>query len=211
MDYILLLVGFVLRNKLIDNILNLGRSEGFDEVHALDVNKIALTIFDQLQDLHHMGNTERLWLETAALLHDVAKPKNRENHHKIARDMIAGFADLPFGLTERKLIGLIARYHRGSLPNETHKYFRQLDTESRNYVVKIASILRIADSFVSGKSNITTLNCYIRDFEITAYLKCESNISFRKVIKKADLFEKVFRKSFVLNMKIVPDLALSEA
>ncbi len=200
-----------MKNQLFDNIINLGRSEGFNEIHALNVNKIALTIFDQLQDLHHMGNTERLWLETAALLHDVAKSKNRENHHKLARDMIVGFTDLPFGIKERILIGLIARYHRGGLPNETHKYFSQLDTESKEYVVKIASILRIADSLVSGKSNITSLNCYIRDFEITAYLKSISNISFRKVIKKAELFEKVFRKSFVLNMKIVSDSVLSHA
>ncbi len=200
-----------MKNQFFDNIINLGRSEGFDEIHALAVNKIALTIFDHLQDLHHMGNTERLWLETAALLHDVAKPKNRENHHKLARDMIVGFADLPFGIKERKLIGLIVRYHRGCLPNETHKYFGQLDTESRDYVMKIASILRIADGLVSGKSDITSLNCYIRQCEITAYLKCKSNISFRKVIKKADLFEKVFRKSFVLNMKIVPDSVLLNA
>ncbi len=200
-----------MRNQLFKNIINLGRSEGFDELHALDVNQIALRIFDQLQYLHHMGNTERLWLEIAALLHDVAKPKNRENHHKIARDMIAGFTDLPFGINERKLIGLIARYHRGALPSETHKYFRELDTESKEYVVKIASILRIADGLVSGKSNIAALNCYIRDFEIVAYLNCIGNISFRKVIKKAELFEKVFRKSFIINMKIIPDSVLLNA
>ena len=201
---------FILRNKLIDNIINLGRSKDFDERHALDVNRIALAIFDQLQVLHRMGNTERLWLETAALLHDVAKPKNRENHHKIARDMIAGFTDLPFGTKERKIIGLIVRYHRGALPDENHKYFRQFDIESSEYIMKLASILRIADGLVSGKSNISSISCYIRDSEITAYLKCTGNISFAKIMKKADLFEKVFGKSFILNMKIIPDSVLSD-
>ena len=158
-----------------------------------------------------MGNTERLWLETATLLHDVAKPKNRENHHKIARDIIAGFTDLPFGIEERKIIGLIARYHRGALPDASHKYFRQFDIESRNYIIKLASILRIADSLVSGKSNIISINCYIRDFEIISYLKYNGIISFAKIMKKANLFEKVFGKSFVLNMKITPDSVLSNA
>ena len=189
----------------------MGRSVGFDEKHALDVNEIALKLFDEFQDLHRMGNTERIWLETAALLHDAGKPQNREIHHKLARNMIEDFSDLPFGREERKIIGLIARYHRGSLPDKKHKYFGQLDMESTNYVVKLASILRIADGLVSGKSKIKSLNCEIRKNEITLNLICKKSISLYKAIKKTDLFNQVFRKSMIFNMQIVPNSALLEA
>ena len=180
---------FILKTKLFDNIINLGRSAGFNERHALGVNETALMLFNQLQDLHRMGNTERLWLETAALLHDIGKSKNREIHHKLARDFITGFSDLPFGKKERKIIGLIARYHKGSHPSREHKYFGQLDAESRHYIRKLASILRIADGLVSGKSKIKALDCNINKQEITVNLKCKKNISLNKAIKKADLFE----------------------
>jgi exopolyphosphatase/guanosine-5'-triphosphate,3'-diphosphate pyrophosphatase len=189
----------------------MGRSVGFDERHAIGVNEIALVLFDQFQDLHHMGNTERLWLETAALLHDVGKPQNREMHHKLARDIITGFSSLPFGKKERKIIGLVARYHRGCSPSKEHKYFRELDIESRQYVRKLASILRVADGLVSGKSKIRNISCDIGDFEIIAYLKCKTNIPLGKAIKKADLFEHVFGKSLVFNIKVVPDSVLSGA
>ena len=72
----------------------MGRSEGFDEKHAIDVNELALKLFDEFQDLHRMGNTERIWLETAALLHDAGKPQNKGIHHKLARNMIEDFSDL---------------------------------------------------------------------------------------------------------------------
>ncbi len=179
-----------MRNTLFDNIISLGRSVGFDERHALDVNKIALTLFDEFQDLHRMGNTEKIWLETAALLHDAGKPQNSKIHHKLARNMIVDFPILPFGKKERKIIGLIARYHRGSLPDKKHKYFGQLDTESRDYVVKLASILRVADGLVSGKSKIKSLVCEIGNREITINLACKKNIPLYKAIKKADLFGK---------------------
>lgn len=204
-------MGLILRNKLIDNIIIMGRSKGFDERHALDVNEIALTFFDQFQDLHHMGNTERIWLETAALLHDIGKRQNREIHHKLARNIIIDFSVLPFGKEERKIIGLVARYHRGSLPDEKHKYFGELDKESRDYVIKLASVLRIADGLVSGKSKIKSLICDIGSREIVINLKSKKSINLYKAAKKADLFEQVFGKSVVFNMQSVPDSVLMEA
>ncbi|MBN2590782.1 MAG: HD domain-containing protein [Sedimentisphaerales bacterium] len=194
-----------MRTKLFDNIINFGRSVGFNERHALDVNKIALTIFDQLQNVHRMGNTERLWLETAALLHDVGKPDNRGIHHKLARDVIADFSSLPFGKKERKIIGLIARYHRGGLPSREHKSFGNLDTESRHYIRKLASILRIADGLVSGKSKIKKLACDVGKREIIFHLKCRKNISLNKAVKKANLFVHIFGRSVIFDMKILPD------
>ena len=194
-----------MKTKLFHNIISLGRSAGFNERHALGVNKTALMLFDQLQDLHRMGNTEKLWLETAALLHDVGKSKNREIHHKLARDVITDFSDLPFGRKERRIIGLIARYHRGSLPSMEHKHFGQLDAESRHYIRKLASILRIADGLVSGKSKIKALDCNINKQEITVNLKCKKNISLNKAIKKANLFEYVFGKSVIFDLQTIPD------
>ena len=194
-----------MRNKLFDNVINLGRSVGFHERHAVDVTKIALSIFDQLQNLHRMGNTERLWLETAALLHDVGKPENKDIHHKLARDTIADFSTLPFRRKERKIIGLIARYHRGCMPSREHKSFGGLDTESRHYIRKLAAILRIADGLVSGKSKIKSLFCEINKREIIIHLICRKNISLNKAVKKANLFVHIFSRSVVFDMRIIPD------
>ena len=198
----------VLRNKLIDNVISLGQLHAFGEKHALQVSRIALRLFDQLQKLHRMGNTEKLWLEIAALLHDVGKNQNRQIHHKLARDMIVDCSFLPFGKKERKIVGLVARYHRGNWPSKNHKYFNQLDAESKRYVMKLAAILRIADGLGNGTSKIIKdLTCGIRDFEIMVHLKCTENIDLSKAVRKATLFEAVFDKTLMFDLQIVPAFA----
>ena len=39
--------------------------------HSEHVRKLALELFDALQDLHKLGKRERCWLECAAILHDI--------------------------------------------------------------------------------------------------------------------------------------------
>ena len=191
-----------MRTKLVNDVMRIGESLGFDTKHASHVRAVALELFDQLQDLHRMGNTEKLWLQIAALLHDVGKVKNRRNHHKFARDFIADCSFLPFGKKEKQLIGLIARYHRGPLPTEKHKYFGNLDHESKKYVAELASILRIADGLGGGISKIRNIFCNIQDSEVIVNLNCTKLINLGKVLKKAELFEDVFGKSLVFNMQI---------
>ncbi len=46
-----------------------------DMNHPCQVRNIALKIFDDLKNLHHLGKRERCWLECAALLHDIGLSK----------------------------------------------------------------------------------------------------------------------------------------
>ncbi len=194
-----------MNNKFLNNVINMGQSWGFNKKHACQVSRITQMLFDQLQDLHHMGNTERLWIEVAAILHDVGKKINKESHNKLTRDIIVDCSFLPFGRKERKMIGLIARYHRGRLPNDKHKYFNQLDDESRGYVCKLAAILRIADGLVHGNSKIIkNLTCSINRQTITVYLECTKNINIIKALKKADLFEKSYMRNLIFESQVVP-------
>jgi exopolyphosphatase/guanosine-5'-triphosphate,3'-diphosphate pyrophosphatase len=195
----------VLRNKLIDDVIGLGQLHNFGKKHAFQVSRIALRLFDQLQKLHRMGNTEKLWLEIAALLHDIGKNQNRQTHHKLARDMIVDCSFLPIGKKERKIVGLIARYHRGNWPSKKHKYFNQLDAESKRYVMKLAAILRIADGLGNGTSKIIQgTACSIRDGEIIIHLKCTKNIDLSKAVRKAALSKVVFDKTLVFDLQIIP-------
>jgi exopolyphosphatase/guanosine-5'-triphosphate,3'-diphosphate pyrophosphatase len=188
----------ILKNNCLDNVINMGQSWGFEKKHACQVSRISLMLFDHLQNLHRMGNTERLWIEIAAILHDAGKNINKECHHKLARDIIVDCSFLPFGRKQRKIIGLIARYHRGRLPDDKHKYFNQLDDESRKYVCKLAAILRIADGLVHGTSKkIKNLTCSINRHTITVHLECTEHLDIVKARKKANLFEETYTKNLI--------------
>jgi exopolyphosphatase/guanosine-5'-triphosphate,3'-diphosphate pyrophosphatase len=57
----------------------------------------------------------------------------------VANSDLAGFSD-----GERLVIANLARYHRKSMPQQTHPEFQALDPESRRAVVLLAPLLRIA-------------------------------------------------------------------
>ena len=50
--------------------------------HAEEVRKLSLQLFDQLKDYHLCGETERFFLECAAILHDIGYAINEKKHHK---------------------------------------------------------------------------------------------------------------------------------
>ena len=169
-----------------------GRND-FEQQHAVQVVKLSLKLFDKLQPLHRMGNSERIWLRVASLLHDVGKSVSGEYHHKASRDIIVKQADLPFRKRVRKIIGLVARYHRGVLPNDSHKYYRGLQDDEKQCVKVLAAILRLADGLDAGHEGLVTdLACEVQRKRMVIYILGGDGVDLRKAVKKADLFEEVF-------------------
>jgi len=124
----------------------LGRRFAFDEVHAAQVARVALSLFDDLAGLHRLPASARPMLEAAALLHDVGSAVSYSRHHKhtfylIANGDIPGFSD-----RERQLVALVARYHRRSPPDRERPDLVSLAPADFRSVRKLATLLRLADS-----------------------------------------------------------------
>jgi exopolyphosphatase/guanosine-5'-triphosphate,3'-diphosphate pyrophosphatase len=126
-------------------VLLLARRYQYPKVHAHHVAKLALSLFDQTHDFHHLGDREREWLEYAALLHDIGHHIRENKHHKHTFYLIT-HADLPgFSSEEVSIMANVARYHRRGQPKTKHKGFRLLSRDQRMVVSCLSAILRIAD------------------------------------------------------------------
>lgn len=186
-------------NNLIQTIIKFGLSIRNEYRHPIQVCRLCCMLFDDLQSLHHMGNTERIWLQAAALLHDIGKSICGKDHNKKSRDIIINSATLPFEQDERIIIALIARYHRGPLPNRHHKYFSKLDSEPRYYVRKLAAILRLADGLdLNHRNSITDISCQITDDYIILSPEIKGAFNSQKTILKADLLEDVLNRKVII-------------
>ena len=178
---------------ILEEAIELCGGDDFEQQHAVQVAKLSLKLFDKLQPLHRMGNSERIWLRVASLLHDVGKSVSGEYHHKASRDTIVNEANLPFRKRVRKIIGLVARYHKGATPKDTHKYYKRMNEDDKQCVRMLAAILKLADGLDAGHEGLVTdLACEVQRKRMVIYILGEDGVDLRKVVKKADLFEDVF-------------------
>jgi len=192
-------------SRTINEIIALGASCHFERDHALRVSELALQLFDGLQSLHAMGNTERIWLRAAALLHDIGKSEDRKRHHKVARDIILNSPELSFRWEERFVIALIVRYHRGAVPHGRHAYFGDLEADAQRCVERLAALLRLADGLDKGRSSLVKgVNCEIRAQCVRLQARSGALLAVDHVLRKADLFERVFGRRIVVDIRLTP-------
>jgi len=191
--------------KVMDAVLSLARRCRYEAEHTHQVTRLAIALFDQLKDLHGMGTRERLWLQYGAILHDIGWIDGRQSHHKRSLSLIIADPRLPFERRERTIIGLIARYHRGALPDSGHKYFSNLDSEDRRLVRVLAGILRVADGLDrSHRSRIQTARCEPSKRSIA--ILCEANEPADEeeeaAKKKADLLESIWGRNCEIKIRV---------
>ena len=182
---------------LLAGCARLGRRYHFDEAHGELVSKLAAKLFDDLREVHGMGERDRLLLRAASLLHDVGDFVRYDGHHKHSYYLIL-HADL-MGLTpvERAVVANVARYHRKSLPDVSHPNFRELDKDDRGRVRALAAILRIADALdrehLSKVSDVAaTVDTTKRRVVLGVTGSDERELEEWTVLAKADLFRDEF-------------------
>ncbi|HEX2079864.1 MAG TPA: Ppx/GppA phosphatase family protein [Longimicrobium sp.] len=124
----------------------LGKRYLFDEAHATHVARLAGSLFDQLQKLHRLDAADRRILLAAAVLHDIGIFIGHKKHHKHSLYVISQSEIPEFTPREINVIANVARYHRKGVPAVHHEAYTGLDTDDRERVVKLASLLRIADA-----------------------------------------------------------------
>jgi exopolyphosphatase/guanosine-5'-triphosphate,3'-diphosphate pyrophosphatase len=189
-------------SQITASAVNLGRKYHYDEAHNRHVANLCMTLFDALVPEHGMNRRERMMLEVAALLHDVGMFV-RASGHQIHGQYIVANSEI-FGLRREELdiIANVIRYHRGDPPSSTDIDYLALQREERILVLKMASLLRVADALDRGHSQQIRKITVERKSE-TMVLHTEDNrdLSLEHIglEEKADLFQDVFGYKVILN------------
>jgi CHAD domain-containing protein len=134
-----------------------------DFSHSQRVAQLSLFLYDGLRDAGVLTGAAsapdydaRTVLQAAALMHDVGKVKRSENHHKKSYRMIRGMVrPLGWSVRELELAALVARYHRGALPNPRAKSMQVLELPDRPIAMELAGVLRLANALDSHSGSAT--------------------------------------------------------
>ena len=176
-------------------ILLLARRYQYPKTHSHHTAKLALSLFDQTQSLHQLGDQEREWLEYAALLHDIGHHIRENKHHQHTYYLVT-HAELPgFSSEEVAIMANVARYHRRGFPKLGHRGFKLLNPEQRKIVLCLSAILRIADGLDRSHFSV------VKGLKIELGRPVRLHVAFRNdpelelwtCERRKKLFEKVFR------------------
>jgi len=186
-----------------DEALALMQALEEDPHHVLHVAVLAVHLFDELEDLHGLGDTDRLLLESAALLHDIGwsvAPDGRGHHRESAR-LIREHHWVNFTAGTVNVVAQIARYHRKSPPDLEHEDFAALAPRERERVQQLAAILRIADGLDRRHvQSVQHLSAEILPGRVVIHLSGRPPLTKEMDAgrRKSDLATSIFHREFEL-------------
>ncbi|WP_010254558.1 HD domain-containing protein [Treponema primitia] len=189
-------------SQVIASAVNLGRRFHYDELHNRHVANLCLTLFDELLREHGMSRRERMMLEVAATLHDVGMFIRGSGHQKHGQYIVANSEIFGLHQEELDIIANVIRYHRGDLPSPADIDYIALQKDERILMLKMTSILRVADALDRGHSqHIRSITVEKKSEAILLHAQGNYDFSLERIglEEKAGLFQDVFGYKVILN------------
>lgn len=189
-------------SQIIASAVNLGKKFYIDETHSRHVAKHCMTIFDALIKEHGMNRRHRIMLEVAAILHDIGTYIKPSGHHKHGQYIVANSEIFGLHNDELFIIANVISYHRGDPPSYSDIEYIKLQRDERILVLKMASILRVADALDRGHSqHIKKISIERRPETIVLHADRAYDLSLEQLglEEKGGMFQDVFGYKVVLN------------
>ncbi len=185
-------------------VRSLGRRYGTSANHARKVAQLAAMLFEGLHPLHRLAPSFGRILEGAAYLYNIGHYVNESRHHKHSLYLVMN-ADIP-GFTDAERLGIanLCRYHRKSMPQQTHGEFQVLEPEMRNAIVLLAPLLRIAvalDQSQEQKVERVEVSILDRAVELRLASDRDTDIEQWHALRTAEVFREVYGKQLIIRGK----------
>ena len=180
---------------LISLVHSIGERYCYDSKHAVQVEKIALAIFDALEKSHGLDDHTRLLLRAACILHDVGKYICLRSHSLYSYKLIVSTDILGFSNRDKELIALAAYYHSHLLFETQKKDSPQVERADIPTVAKMAAILRLADAIDrSYLQKIKKCRVEIKGETLLIQASSDKDLTLEEwtFANKAGFFEEVF-------------------
>ncbi|HPD09131.1 MAG TPA: HD domain-containing protein, partial [Methanomassiliicoccales archaeon] len=189
------------------SVIQLGRACLIDEEHARRVTIIALELFDssERKGLHVMGRKERELLRHAAFLHDVGDFISFNDHHLHSHYMISHAELLGFSRREVLLMANVAMYHRKRMPKVGMAELRELDGKDQEAVVRLSTLLRMAESLDRSHSNLVQGVRFSKVTKRSARLIVTASGDPQLEMWRMEEDRKAFKKAFGRELVVVLD------
>ncbi|TDT69775.1 exopolyphosphatase/pppGpp-phosphohydrolase [Hypnocyclicus thermotrophus] len=190
-------------NSILENTKYLGSKFNYNLEHATQVAKFTNIIINSLKTNYNFNKNDILYLTIAAFLHDIGKYISIKNHSEHSYNLIMNNTIFGLSAEAKELIALISFYHNKKFPNFSSKMFKNFDEVKTMKIIKLTSILRIADSLDRAhKVKIKSLNVTFDNHTMILNITTNDKLTIEhwSFKKKSELFTDIFGlKTILLN------------
>lgn len=186
----------MLNNQTLVSARNMAKQYNVEPKHQAMVEKFALKLFDSLEDIHGLDDRKRLLLQVSTIVDDVGNFVNSYNHYAHSEYVIKNSEILGLSNIELIMVAMISRYHSHSATSSIFKMLDKLSISDRMVVIKLAAILRIADSLDTSRlQKIRTIDINLDDpTKLIIYVTTDDELTLENLNlkRKGAFFESVF-------------------
>lgn len=162
--------------------------------HNHHVERLALSLYDQLQPLHHYGRFERELLSAAAQLHDIGMAVEYHQHHAHGQYLVMSTPLYGFTHREQALIALMVGAHRKGRPDPSG-LGGMLVPGDADRLDRLSAILRLSEYLERSKAQrVAELKCHFDQgyLQIQVVPRGEAFVEVAAANERSELLERAF-------------------
>jgi exopolyphosphatase/guanosine-5'-triphosphate,3'-diphosphate pyrophosphatase len=165
-----------------------------ERAHARKVTENALKLFDDLKEVHGLGDEYRRVIWIASLVHDVGVYTDVENHHKAGRDILMHYPPKELNSKFWPVAVWTTFLHKKKINQEKldklrSKSFGKLPVGMQQDTLKIAALIRIADGLDYSRMGSRLERITVEDKKVTILVQGPgSRIDADRADEKSDLW-----------------------
>lgn len=184
------------------SLRNLSGLYNENEEHAQRVAQLALSMFEQLRQLHKLPNSYARIVKAAGVLHDMGQRIRYFDHQRHTFYMMLNCNLYGFNHHDRLLAAFVAEFHRKEEPKKDYlKYSDIISGEDIETINRLGVLLRIAESFDRCMSGVVSnVSCDILGDSVIIKTNASTDavLEIKDALTSSLIFKKAYGKHLVI-------------
>jgi exopolyphosphatase / guanosine-5'-triphosphate,3'-diphosphate pyrophosphatase len=193
-----------IENERWTGVLEVCRRYGVQLKTVEPVREHVVQLFDSLARVHELPEEYRLWLESAAMMHDVGKFMNHQGHYRHTQYIIANSEIFGFSPEQRSIVSAIARYLGKTRPDATDRPMRTVPVQEHQHVRRAVVLLRLAVALNQDRaSSALRMRVHVYPKRVVLELvpgRGGAELEAWSLRKEANYFLEVFRRELFVEV-----------
>lgn len=168
------------------------------------VREHVVQLFDSMARVHELPEEYRLWLESAAMMHDVGKFMNHQGHYRHTQYIIANSEIFGFSPEQRAIVSAIARYLGKTRPDATDRPMRSISIAEHEHVRRAVVLLRLAVALNQDRASaVVRMRAHVYPKRVVLELvsgRSGAELEAWSLRKEASYFFEVFRRELFVEV-----------